>query len=168
MFARCARRRPLLLFVLVTLVGGGCPRPEDRLEPNNTAGQATPLSAGVAVAGRVVQGNPDVFSFLHAGGGSLHFALQTLEQEEERCAAFRVVAPDGQTLYDDNSITCSRGWDAATVAPGASLEYRPGTGYDLRVPAAAAGTYYLTISELGYADNVFTFSWHYRLTVSPQ
>lgn len=49
-----------------------------------------------------------------------------------------------------------------------SLEDVQGFGFRLRVPAQEQGAYYLTITELGHVDNVFTYSWRYRLTATTE
>lgn len=158
-------RRLWVAAIAGLLMAGGCPRPEDSLEPNDTLATATALTLGETVEGRVVQGNADVFTVASTGETMLHFELRSRGDEEEACAAFRVTGPDTAILYDDNARSCSRGLDTPLMVPDASLQYTPGVGYDLRVPATQAGTYTLTITELGHADNIFTYSWAYELKV---
>jgi hypothetical protein len=168
MRARTTTRRLSALAILGLTLIGGCPPPADAPEPNDSAPPATPPPPRVAVEAPPLQGNPHAFPIPLAAGGVLHFAAQTLDVEEESCAAFAVLAPDGTILYDDNLTSCSRGLAEPTQVDGASLAHQPGAGYDLRVPAAQAGTYVLTVRVLGYADNLFTYSWHYRLTATQE
>jgi hypothetical protein len=148
---------------------GGCPRAEDGLEPNNTLAMATRLSLGQAVEGRVVQGNPDVFIVAAGPGKTLRFTMDSIGEEEEACAAFLLTAPNGAVLYDDDLSGCNRGGLGGPIAvPGATLNERPGIGYELVAPADLAGDYALTLTELGHADNIFTYSWRYRMTAQQE
>jgi hypothetical protein len=154
----------LLLAVAALSAVGGCPRPEDRFEPNNTALTATPLVLGLAVEGRVSQGNPDVFIINADARGTLRLVMNSIGQEEEDCAAFRLEDQGGTVLYDDQALSCSRGLDEPVRAAGVTLGHVDGAGYELAAPVEDGGVYLLTLRELGYADNVFTYSWHYRVT----
>ncbi|HYV46724.1 MAG TPA: hypothetical protein VFA20_17790 [Myxococcaceae bacterium] len=143
-------------------------RPEDALEPNDDLAHATPLTAGQAVQGRANQGNADVFSLqVPEAGKRLLFRLEN--RGLENCPAFTVTGPDRrQVLYRDDWFRChavrgSRPQPAERVE-GAALSPTAGSGYELRVPAAAAGPYFLTISEQGEADNLFPLGWDYQLT----
>lgn len=147
---------------------GGCPRPEDRFEPNDTFLTATMLTVGEPVEGRVLQGNQDVFAFAAGPGTTLRIRMDSVGEEEEECAAFRLDAPDGRVLYDDATRSCSRGLDEPVRAPGASLTRMTGIGYELVAPADVSGLYVLTLTETGHADNIFTYSWQYRITVTEE
>ena len=158
------RRNRLPVVTVSALAGlcvGGCPRPEDGLEPNNSFETATTLIPDVLVEGRVGQGNPDVFAVASTAGQTIVFDLTNLGGED--CAAFTVTAPDATVLYDDGNITCDPFRVPQIQVPGASLQRRGEAGYVLRVPAERQGTYFLTLTERGQADNIFTFSWDYRL-----
>ena len=164
---RVIRRWGVLWVVLLLPCSmGGCPRPEDSLEPNDTPETATPLTIGQAIEGRVVQGNDDVFSVVSGPGQTLLFTMESLGEEEVKCAAFAVRAPGGTVLYEDQNTYCERQGTQPVQVSGAALEEVQGFGYRLRVPAQEQGQYYLTIRELGYVDNIFTYSWQYRLTAT--
>lgn len=157
-------RATLTAPLLGLLLTAGCPRPDDAFEQNDSPATATSLVPGTTLIARVVQGDPDVFAVM-ADGGTLRFNLRTIAEEEEDCVAFRVLDPAGAVLYSDVSATCSRG-DPPEAVAGATLEHDPGVGFVLRVPATTPGVYVLEITELGYADNVFTFSWLYAISVA--
>ncbi len=152
--------------VLLPCSMGGCPRPEDSLEPNDTPETATPLTLGQAVDGRVVQDNDDVFSVVSGPDQILLFTMQSLGEEEAECAAFTVTSPTGTVLYQDENTFCGRQGSQPTQVSGATLEDVQGFGFMLRVPAQEQGAYYLTVRELGHVDNVFTYSWRYRLVAT--
>jgi hypothetical protein len=159
--------RPLALVALVPLLCLGCTsaRSDDALEPNNTREQATPLTSGTPVEGRANQNNPDVFAIdVPAGKTALIFHLESVGLED--CAAFTVEGPDGQTLYDDGSFGgCERPASPTIMVAGAALmRLSSPPGYELRIPAVHAGRFLLTVDEQGQADNIFLFSWDYRLT----
>lgn len=159
------RRRALCsLIVLFPLVLGGCPRPEDSLEPNDSPSTATRLMLGVPTQGRVIQGNRDVFVVAAGPNVTLVFEMTSLGEEEEDCVAFSLIAPDGTTLYEDHRLYCRAGVELPTQVDGAGLTQEEGIGYELSAPAAAAGDYVLTLTELGEVDNLFDYSWQYRIT----
>lgn len=160
------RTEMMSLIAVVPLVVGvcGCPRVDDALEPNDTAQTASPLVLGEPLTARVVQGSPDVFAIAVGPGETLIFTLESLGEEE--CAAFTVTGPSDVLLYADQAGLCSLLGEEEFQVDGASLTPLADFGYELRVPAEIAGDYFLTIVELGQADNIFTFSWHYRLTVN--
>lgn len=145
---------------------GGCPRPEDALEPNNTPETATRLVEGQPVEARVVQKNPDVFVIAAGPGQTLVFSLETLGEED--CNFFRVTGPGGAALYEDENTGCGRLGAEPYVQPGGQLDLVGDDleNYVLTIDAATAGDYYLTIIENGAADNLFDFSWRYRLTAT--
>ena len=138
-------------------------RPDDALEPNDDLASATRLVAGQAVEGRANQGNPDVFAIQAAAGQTIVLRLESKGNED--CAAFQVTAPSGTVVYEDKGATCTS-LERAQPTASASLTVVQGFGYELRVTAAETGLYDLTINELGQADNVFPFSWDYRLTAT--
>ena len=154
------------VILLLPLLLGGCPRPEDDLEPNDTPGTATVLTVGQAVVGRVVQGNPDVFAVTAGPEEIVVFAMESLGEEEADCAAFTVTGPDETVLYQDRNTYCGRYGTEPIVVEGAALEEVPGFGFELRVPAASQGRYVLTVVEKGQVDNIFTFSWQYSITAT--
>lgn len=153
-----------MIVALCPLCFGGCPRPEDLLEPNDSKETATRLVIGMSVEGRVVQGNADVFVVSAAAGGTLVFDMQSIGEEEEDCVAFALVSPEGDTLYSDHRPACRLETDPPTQGEGVRLTHDPGVGYELTAPADVAGDYVLTLIELGEVDNLFTYSWRYRLT----
>jgi hypothetical protein len=148
----------------------GCPRvDDDALEPNDSPDQATMLSLDTPLTARAVQDNPDVFAIdIQVGGGTtlseLQFEFETLGGDE--CATFAVTAPDGVTLYRDTNPFCSRAFYNPEKVPAAMLDFRPGEGYTLTVPAQISGRYALTVNENGQVDNVFDYFWDYRLTAT--
>jgi hypothetical protein len=92
--------------------------------------------------------------------------MESLGEEEVECAVFTVGAPTGTILYRDENVFCGRQGTQPIQVSGAALEEVRGFGFRLRVPAQEQGQYYLTIRELGHVDNVFTYSWRYRLTAT--
>ena len=167
MLARTTRRRLGLL--ALAMLWMGCPRvlarSDDAFEPNDDFAHASPLTAGQAVKGRANQGNLDVFSLQAGAGKRILFRLESLGLEN--CPAFTVTGPGDQVLYRDDSYRCSKGRNSkpqpAQSVEGAALTTVQ-NGYELRVPAATAGTYFLTVDEQGEADNMFPLSWDYQLT----
>jgi len=160
------RLGPLALAVLWM----GCPRvlarSDDSFEPNDDLAHASSLTAGQTVKGRANQGNADVFSLQGVPAGSrILFRLESLGLEN--CPAFTVTGPGDQVLYRDDTYRCSKGRNSkpqpAQSVEGAALTVVQ-TGYELRVPAATAGTHFLTIDEQGEADNMFPLGWDYQLT----
>ncbi|MBN1208680.1 MAG: hypothetical protein JXB05_27715 [Myxococcaceae bacterium] len=154
----------------LALLVAACPRgarPDDALEPNDDASQATPLTPGQPVEGRANQDNPDVFSLEAPEGRTIVFQVDSLGLEN--CPAFTVAGPDGALLYEDRHHFCNRGPADAVKAPGVeflllNVQGHEIGGYELRVPAQQTGRYLLTILEQGRVDNLFPFSWDYRLT----
>ncbi len=152
------------------LVATGCPRgarPDDALEPNDTAAQATPLVLEQTIEARANQGNPDVYALEASGAGTLVFRMDSLGLED--CSAFTLTAPDGATLYEDRHRFCNRVAQEALRAPGVELQLHDVRGYKigayvLRVPMGPPGRYLLTIVEQGRVDNALAFSWDYRVT----
>lgn len=154
-----------LLICVLMLATCGCPRPQDdSLEPNDDASNATGLAPGTSVEARAVQDNPDVFAIEAGPGSELTITLETLSGEV--CPWLSLEAPDGTMVYADRHRFCSRTGSAPLAVPGASLEQRADDSFVLSVPAAAEGTYLLTIRELGHADNLFDYAWHYRVAVT--
>ncbi len=163
-------RSNVLVFAigLFALLLCGCPRfprMEDGFEPNDTREMATTLEVGVPITARAVQGNPDVFKFMADPGELLIFTLESLGEED--CVAFTVTGPDGTELFADQHFFCGdRGFEPPLTVNGVGLNMGMEDRYVLSVPADAGGDYFLTINELGEVDNLFDFSWLYRLTVT--
>lgn len=153
------------LLLGLTLATAAClPRPDDRLEPNDSRGEAVTLQPGVAVEARANQGDPDVFKVAAGRGRTLNFELQSLGLED--CPAFRLEGPGGRVLYADGRARCRRMGKPAVQQPQVTFEIVAGFGYRLRALTPAAGDYYFTVIEGSDADNIFSYSWDYRLTVS--
>lgn len=147
----------------VVLAIAGCKkaRPDDALEPNNNFQSATVLTAGQTLTGRANQGNVDVFAFKSEARRLIVFSLQSIGMED--CAAFTVTAPDGGILYQDSDSFCDKTRERAVRAAGVRFAKVKDFGYEIRVPAETAGTYFLSINERGRADNIYPFSWDYRI-----
>jgi len=143
---------------------GGCPRPEDALEPNDTPETATRLIEGMPVEPRTVQDNPDCFVIAAGPAQTLVFTFETLGEED--CNSFKVTGPDGATFYEDDNNYCGRIGDIPVVQPGGQLDLVGEDGYVLTIHAESAGDYVLTVHERGQADNIFDYSWRYRLTAT--
>ncbi len=159
------RCRPCLLVagIACLCLCAGCPAPaDDPLEPNDSAETATPLTAGVPVEGRAVQGNIDVFSVTSTAGREVIFILETIDGED--CGHFTVLDEGGAVLYADGRQGCGRVSPAAVQVEGAGLAVSAEGTYRLTVPAQSGRTYYLLIRELPYADNLVPNAWDYRLT----
>ncbi|UCH50729.1 MAG: hypothetical protein JSV54_06850, partial [Chloroflexota bacterium] len=93
------------------------------------------------------------------------FSMQSLGGED--CAAFTVSGPNGEILYRDSGSFCSSKGDYPAVkAEGVEFRMVEEFGYEISVPANVAGAYYLQIYERSQADNIFPFSWDYRLTAT--
>jgi len=170
MLASSARPRCHLATVsLVVATGlslGGCPRPDDLFEPNNTLETATPLTAGEPVTARATQSDSDVFAVEAAAGQTVVFRAESLDFEV--CPLFTASGPDGTVLYHEPDTNCRefRPIEPDVQVPGSSLTIIPEEAFELRVPAAADGPYFLTILEGGHVDNIFDYSWEYRLTAT--
>ncbi len=164
LFARVVRVAAVLIGALTITAGCRTTRSEDALEPNDNAQAATLLVAGQAVEGRANQGNLDVFAIDAAADPTILLRLESLGLED--CAKFTVTDPGGRTLYRDSGFTCERGPEPQVQAEGVTFTRVEGFGYELRIPATTAGTYLLTIDEHGQADNIFPFSWDYRVTAT--
>lgn len=160
--------RPTLIALLLLVTG--CPqgnRPDDALEPNDDASQATPLTPGQPIEARANQDNPDVFSLEVPAAGTIVFRVES--RGLENCPAFTASAPDGTVLYEDRHEFCKRRAVEAQKAPGVEMLLLDVQGsdigaYELRAPASQPGRYLLTILEQGRVDNLLPFSWDYRLT----
>ena len=140
----------------------GCPRSEDALEPNDTRETATRLQVGIPVEGRAVEHNPDVFVVtVPAGSTSLMFDLDS-RSDDEPCATFRVIHPSGRALWEEDEGSCPHGRPQRVGEVTLTIP-REGS-YRITVPIDAPGDYSLRIDEQGQADNLFSFSWDYRLT----
>lgn len=152
---------------LLPMCMGGCPRPEDALEPNDTPETATRLVVGEPAEARVVQYNADVFAVAAGPDETLVFTLENLGEED--CAAFEVTSPDGDTLYADTNGFCGRLGFYPMPGPGGELDRLPDdAGYILTISAEQEGDYFLTLTELGRADNIFDYSWLYRVTAETE
>ncbi len=159
----------MLTILALSLVGTlGCrhfTRPDDALEPNDDPKHATILTAGQAVIARANQWNADVFVFSSEGKETIIFSIESLGGED--CAAFTITGPNDEILYQDSGNLCSSKGDYPAVkAEGVQFRGVEDFGYEINVPANIAGAYYLQIQERSQADNIFPFSWDYRLTVS--
>ncbi len=155
-----------LLTIAAAFSLGGCPRPEDEFEPNDTIASATVLTAGVPVTARVLQSTNDVFSIEASAGETVLFRMESLGTEV--CPLFTATGPDGTILYKEPETSCR---DFRTIEPeiqvdGSSLAIVRDVAFELRVPADTSGPYFITIFEGGHVDNVFTYSWDYRLTAT--
>ena len=157
--------RLIALLMACPCLLGGCPPPEDdSLEPNDSLQAATPLASGVAVEGRAVQDDPDVFAVPAGSAGTIIFTMD--DRGGQDCAAFTATAEDGTVLYADGRHLCGRVGPPDVQVEGAALLLLADGGYQLTVPAGRAGTYYLEIHELPYADNLWPNAWDYRLTAT--
>ena len=144
------------------LASAGC-RSNDINEPNDTYETATPIITGVEVLATVGQDNPDTFAIEAPAGKTVVFKLRTRGHED--CPEFTVMGPKETTLYQDQHGRCGDpALRAETQAKGVAVSGKKGSGYELRVPAAEAGKYFLRIQERKQADNTFSYSWDYGLT----
>ena len=165
-------RVAMVLLLMVSTAGcRGCARPEDGLEPNNTAATATPLTHGVSVTGRAVQGNVDMFAFAVPRPGVILFHMESRRPgRDEACASFTVTGPGGRVHFTESHHLCPlREAGTTTHTSGVTLtvtqnDRHRNVGYELRVPVSVSGTTYLKVLEHGQADNIFTFSWDYQIT----
>ena len=139
-------------------------RPDDGLEPNDTAAQATRLQIGSAIEARANQGNPDVFVFDVAASQAIVIELQS--RGLENCPGFTLVGPGEEVLFADRTARCRRVGPPATQKASVDFEIFADGSYRFRSVAEMAGPHYLTVLEGGDADNVFSYSWDYRITAS--
>ncbi len=137
-------------------------RPDDSLEPNDTLAQATELIMGVPIEARANQSNPDVFKIEVTENRTLTFELESLGLEV--CPKFILTGPKGVLYADALPTSCSRIGLPDIHEEDVDFEIIERFGYLLRTKAKVAGTYYLTIIEGSHADNIFPYSWDYRLT----
>ena len=154
------------LVIAVGLCIGGCPRPDDLFEPNDTTATATPLVPGKPITARVAQFTNDVFTIEVSAGQTVLFRIESLDFEV--CPLFSATGPDETILYKEPLTSCR---DFEPIEPevqidGASLTIFPNKAFELRIPAEKEGRYFLTIFEGGHADNVFSYSWEYRVTAT--
>ena len=155
-----------LLVVTSGLCLGGCPRPDDSFEPNDTLATATPLEPGVPITASVAQSTQDVFAIEASVGQTVLFRIESLEFEV--CPLFSAAGPDGTILYEEPLTRC-RHFDPiepTVQVEGSSLTIIRDEAFELRVPATSDGLYFITILEGGEADNIFDFNWSYRLTAT--
>jgi len=156
----------LVILALLLVWTLGCrhfARPDDTFEPNDDMQHATKITVGQVVIARANQWNADVFVFSSEGKGTIVFSMQSLGGED--CAAFTVTGPNNVVLYQDSGSFCSSKGDyPAVIGEGVEFKKLEDSGYEINVSANRAGTYYLQIYERSQADNIFPFSWDYRLT----
>ncbi len=155
-----------LLVVTAGLCLGGCPRPDDLFEPNDTTATATPLEPGVPITASVAQSTSDVFAIEVMAGQTVLFRIESLDFEV--CPLFSAIGPDGTILYEEPLTRC-RSFDVIepnVQVEGSSLTIIPDEAFELRIPAATNGRYFITIFEGGEADNIFNYNWAYRLTAT--
>jgi hypothetical protein len=122
------------------------------------------LDPGVPVSARVSQISDDVFSIEATAGQTILFRVESLNFEV--CPLFAVIGPGETVLYQEPDTLCR---DFERIEPliqveGAFLTIIPDEAFELQVPAETDGVYFIIISEGAQADNLFTFSWEYRLT----
>ncbi|MCK5358509.1 MAG: hypothetical protein KAJ48_08955 [Elusimicrobiales bacterium] len=156
--------RPFFLFgFCAILIISGCKktRSDDALEPNDTFQLATELTAGKVLAGRAKQENIDIFSFKCEAMREIVFSLQSIGLED--CAEFTVTGPGGDILYQDEGSFCDSPRELAMRVNGVKLEEIKNFGYKIYVPAKKSGKYFLSISERGRPDNIYPFSWDYKI-----
>ncbi len=156
-------RAVLIAAVVLALLASGCLRPDDLLEPNNNVALATALQVGQIVEARANQGDPDVYKIAARRGQSLHFKLQSRGLEE--CPGFRLEDPRNQVLFKTQARCRRVGHQAPEKAAGVTWQTGADFGYRLSTTAEIDGFYYLIILEGSDADNLFPYSWDYRLVV---
>lgn len=159
-------RVAMSVITLGMCLGTGCPRPDDTFEPNDTIATATPLEPGVPITASVAQRNIDVFGVEAMAGQTVLFRIEDLDFEV--CPIFSAANSDGTILYEEPVMLC-RGFasiDPTIQVEGSSLTIIQNEAFELRIPAATDGRYFISIYEGGMADNIFTFNWSYRLTAT--
>lgn len=151
------------LLLALTLAAAACrnTRPDDAFEPNDTLAEATPLTVGEAVVARANQGDPDVFVVQVPADRRLHVRVESLGLEE--CAGFRLQGPGGELLYHLPE-GCDFGRTPKVQAGGVTGTHTKEL-LELELTPTVAGAYAFTVLEGAQADNLFDFSWDYRLTV---
>ena len=158
--------RVALLVITVGLCLGGCPRPDDLLEPNDTLATATPLEPGIPITASVAQSTNDVFTVEAMAEQTVLFRIESLDFEV--CPMFSATGTDGTILYEEPLTRCRRfdPIDPTIQVEGSSLTIIRDEAFELRIPAAIDGNYFITIFEGGEADNIFDYNWAYRLTAT--
>ena len=86
--------------------------------------------------------------------------------DSEECPKFTLTGPDGVLYADAFPTSCHRIATPDVHEEGVDFETLENFGYRLRIKAKVAGIYYLTVIEGHQADNIFPFSWDYRLTAT--
>jgi len=152
-----------LLIATLTLVGCRYPRDDDGWEPNNDPASATPLAPGAPITARANQDDPDVFRIDLDSPASLRVLIEDLGLE--KLPSFTLTGPDGEDRYRDGTFISHRPprpehCDERTTMTAV------GEDFILRVEDAAPGAWYLTVREMGAADNTLLFSWDYRVTAN--
>ena len=154
------RRAGALLFLACAACRA--PRLDDAYEPNDDLAHATPLVLDVPLIARANQGNPDVFVVDVPAAATLVFRAESLGLEE--CAGFSATGPDGTVLFRV-AAGCDASHEPLVRAAGVESEHSDEL-FVLSLPVASGGLHYLTILEGAESDNLFDFSWDYRLTAS--
>lgn len=123
------------------------------------------LESGKALAGSLRRGESSAYAIAAEAGKSVVFKLESVSGSAQ-CARFTALGPGEKPLYDDDGPLCSAFRKVKVQAAGVSLKEAAGSGYELRLPIAAAGEYTLAVHQRGHADNPLPSGWSYRITAS--
>jgi hypothetical protein len=123
------------------------------------------LQSGQTLAGKLRRGESAAYAIAAAAGKSVVFRLESVKGSVQ-CARFTALGPGDKPLYDDDSPLCSEFRKVKVQAAGVALKDAVGSGYELRLPAAAAGEYALAVHQRGHADNPLPSGWDYRITAT--
>jgi len=152
-----------ILLTILSCTGCVEQRPDDALEPNDTLEDATEITIGIPIEARANQGNSDVFKIEVDADEILSIDLVSLGKEN--CPGFTLIDPSAQVLFKDASARCRR--IGQPEIHDAAVEFQiNGEDYFFQTETTVSGYYYFTITEGRDADNILSYSWDYRLTVT--
>lgn len=140
----------------------------DQLEPNDSIGEATPLSYGRSIDAGSHYGNVDFFKIDVAAPATLQIRLDSRDKVA-RHAMIELRSPSGKLLYTDVCPVDQAGCAPDLEASKVSLRGDDGVivGYVLEVVADELGDYSIQVQATG-SDHVCNYSWEYTLVVTKE
>ena len=140
----------------------------DKLEPNDTALEATPLTYGESVDAGSHYGNVDFFKITVESATTLGIRVDSRDSRASR-AILEVRGPTNDLLYTDVCPTGQAGCAPDLLGKKINLKDASGllVGYELEVPAAEPGDYIVQVQATG-SDHMCEFSWEYTIEVNQE
>jgi len=136
---------------------------DDALEPNDTIEDATEITAGIPIDARANQGNSDVFKFEVDAEEIL--SIDVVSRGKDNCPGFSLIDSNELVLFKDARARCLRIGQPDIHDPTVEFQIND-EDYFFQTKTTTSGYYYFTITEGRDADNIFPYSWDYRLTVT--